>query len=322
MRRRRSTPWIYRWSRYLIGAIAVLGALETAFLTVVEFAGSAAAVCPTTGCEIVLESEYAQVFGLPLTLFGFLGYTTMAILAFAPLLVKEESQKDLKSQVDNTTWLLMFAIASAMFVFSLYLSYVMFFTLQALCPYCMVSAVFSVLLFVLTIIGRDWPDRGQLFFIGIIVGMITLIGALGVYANVNNPVANGSADNSIVQPPAGRPPSNAGWPISTSSGEAEIALAQHLTAVGAKNYSAYWCPHCHEQKELFGKQAVSEIDYVECDPGGQNPRPQLCQAAQIQGYPTWIINGEQYPGVRSLSELAALSGYQGPSNFKNVLPGR
>ncbi|WP_254566785.1 vitamin K epoxide reductase family protein [Oscillatoria sp. HE19RPO] len=322
MRRRRSTPWIYRWSRYIIGAIAVLGLLETAFLTVVEFTGSAAAVCPTTGCQIVLESEYAKIFGLPLTLFGFLGYTTMAILALAPLLLKEETQKDLKSQVDNTSWLLMFAIASAMLVFSLYLTYVMFFTLQAVCPYCLGSAVFSVLLFVLTIIGRDWPDRGQLFFTGIIVGMITLIGALGVYANVNNPVANGSADNSIVQPPAGRPPSNAGWPISTSSGEAEIALAQHLTAVGAKNYSAYWCPHCHEQKELFGREAVSEIDYIECDPGGKNPQPQLCQAAQIQGYPTWIINGEQYPGVRSLSELAALSGYQGPSNFKNVLPGR
>ncbi|MGL5192348.1 MAG: vitamin K epoxide reductase family protein [Chroococcales cyanobacterium] len=322
MRRRRSTPWIYRWSRYLIGAIAVLGLLETAFLTVVEFAGSAAAVCPTTGCEIVLESEYAKVFGLPLTLFGFLGYTTMAILAFAPLLVKEESQKDLKSQVENTSWLLMFALASAMLVFSLYLTYVMFFTLQAFCPYCMVSAVFSVLLFVLTLIGRDWPDRGQLFFIGIIVGMITLIGALGVYATVNSPVANANADNSIVQGPAGRPTSNAGWPIRTTSGEAEIALAQHLTAVGAKNYSAYWCPFCHVQKELFGKQAMSEIDYVECDPGGQNPRPQLCQAAQIQGYPSWVINGEQYPGMRPLSELAALSGYQGPTNFKNVLPER
>lgn len=322
MRRRRSIPWIYRWSRYIIGAIAVLGALETAFLTVVEFTGSAAAVCPTTGCQIVLESEYAKIFGLPLTLFGFLGYTTMAILAFAPLLVKEESQKDLKSQVDNTTWLLMFAIASAMFVFSLYLTYVMLFPLQAICPYCVVSAVFSVLLFVLTIIGRDWPDRGQLFFIGIIVGMITLIGALGVYATVNTPVANGSTNNSIVQRPAGRPPSNKGWPIRTTSGEAEIALAQHLTAVGVKNYSAYWCPFCHVQKELFGQQAMSEIDYVECDPGGHNPRPQLCQAAQIQGYPTWVINGEQHPGMVPLSELAALSGYQGPTNFKNVLPER
>ena len=322
MRRRRSIPWIYRWSRYLIGAIAVLGALETAFLTVVEFTGSAAAVCPTTGCQIVLESDYAKIFGLPLTLFGFLAYTTMAILAFAPLLIKEETQKDLKSQLDNTSRLLMFAIASAMLVFSLYLTYVMLFPLQAICPYCVVSAVFSVLLFVLTIIGRDWPDRGQLFFIGIIVGMITLIGALGVYATVNTPVANGSTNNSIVQRPAGRPPSNTGWPIRTSSGEAEIALAQHLTAVGVKNYSAYWCPFCHVQKELFGQQAMSEIDYVECDPGGQNPRPQLCQAAQIQGYPTWVINGEQYQGMRPLSELAALSGYQGPTNFKNVLPER
>lgn len=319
MRRRRSTPWIHRRSRYAIGAIAVLGVLETAFLTVVEFNGSAADVCPTTGCKIVLESAYAQVFGLPLTLFGFLAYSAMAILALGPLLVNPETQKELRSQLDNISWLLLFAIATSMLVFSLNLTYVMFFTLQALCPYCIASAVFSVLLFVLTLIGRDWPDRGQLFFIGIVVGMVTLIGTLGVYANVDSPVANESADTSIVQSPSGAPQPG-GWPISTTSGEAEIALARHLSEIGVKEYGAYWCPHCHEQKELFGKQAFQELNYVECDPKGKNAKPQACQAAGITGYPSWEINGELYPGLQTLQELAQLSGYQGPSDFKNVFP--
>jgi hypothetical protein len=79
-------------------------------------------------------------------------------------------------------------------------------------------------------------------------------------------------------------------------------------------YGAYWCPHCNDQKELFGA-AFSNIDYVECDPGGKNSRPSLCQKAKITGYPTWEIKGKLYPGTQSLEELAKLSGYSGPSNF-------
>src|SRR4028119_1082341 len=86
-RRRQSTPWIHRWSRPLIGAIAVLGALVTAYLTAVKLSGNSAA-CPTSGCEQVLSSPYATVFGLPLALFGCLAYTSMAIFALAPLAVK------------------------------------------------------------------------------------------------------------------------------------------------------------------------------------------------------------------------------------------
>jgi uncharacterized membrane protein len=50
MSHRPSTPWIYRWSRFLIGAIATLGAVITAYLTVVKLAGGAAA-CPVSGCN-------------------------------------------------------------------------------------------------------------------------------------------------------------------------------------------------------------------------------------------------------------------------------
>lgn len=92
----------------------------------------------------------------------------------------------------------------------------------------------------------------------------------------------------------------------------EQGLAKHLQQTGAKMYGAYWCPHCADQKALFGA-AVETMPYVECDPNGEKPQPDLCQAKQIEGYPTWEIAGQLYPGTRSLLELAALSNYQAPA---------
>lgn len=97
---------------------------------------------------------------------------------------------------------------------------------------------------------------------------------------------------------------------------AVTALATHLSEIDAKMFGAYWCPYCQKQKEMFGA-AVSQIDYVECDPEGENSRTQLCRDADIQGFPAWEINGQLYTGLRSLNELADLSGYEGDRNFNN-----
>jgi glutaredoxin len=101
-----------------------------------------------------------------------------------------------------------------------------------------------------------------------------------------------------------------GTEIQRPSSRQEIGLAQHLRKIGARMYSAYWCPFCQRQKELFGREAFAQIDHVECDPKGENARPQLCQAAGVRGYPTWVIRGRSYPGLRSLEQLAAISGYK------------
>jgi len=319
MIRRRSTPWIHRFSRLLIAAIAACGALTTAYLTVVKFTQSAAA-CPTKSCDLVLSSDYATVFGLPLALFGFLAYTSMATFALIPLGVNAIQKKDLRTKLENGTWLLLLAGAIAMSVFSSYLMYLLFFKIHAICLYCIASAIFSLSLLTLTIIGRTWEDLGQIFFTAIIVGMVTLIGTLGVYAGVNKSLAN--ADSSSAQPvspkPTGEPTIGVGWPIRSTSGSAEIELARYLAQIGAIEYIAWWCPHCHEQKELFGKEAYSEIKHIDCDPQGKDdPRPDLCKKAGIQGFPTWEIKGKLYPNVQPLEKLAQLSEYKGPRNFKN-----
>lgn len=85
-------------------------------------------------------------------------------------------------------------------------------------------------------------------------------------------------------------------------------------------FSAFWCPHCYEQKQLFGKEAFAEINSVECDPKGENPQTQLCQDTKIQGFPSWQIKGQLYPGTQTLERLAELSGYQGSKDFRYTMP--
>ncbi|ELS00459.1 putative membrane protein [Xenococcus sp. PCC 7305] len=322
MRRKRSLPLIYRLSRPLIGAIAIAGAVLTAYLTFTKLFGGEV-VCTAEGtagsCGDVLNGPYGTVFGQPLSLFGCLAYLSMAVFALAPLLINPEQNKSLRKNLENWTWLLLLAGSTAMAVFSGYLMYLLAFKIQTLCFYCIGSALFALSMFVLTLIGRDWEDIGQIFFTGVIVAMLTLVGALGVYANVNNPIVETpDADGLIkITRPQTSPEPPKGWEITTISGESEIELAEYLTAIGAKKYGAFWCPHCFEQKQLFGKEAFSEIDYIECA-DLENPRAQsaACKEAQITSYPTWEINDELYQGTKVLSELAEISGYEGTAEFK------
>ncbi|MEG4867177.1 MULTISPECIES: vitamin K epoxide reductase family protein [unclassified Microcoleus] len=299
MFRQRSMPWIHRYSRPIMAGIASIGAVITAYLTVVKLSNGTA-VCPIAGCDIVLSSPYAYVFGLPLSLFGFLGYLSMIVFAVAPLLVNPTEQKSLRSKLESWTGLFLFAGSTAMTIFSGYLMYVLAVDIKAACIYCIVSALFAVSLFILALIGREWDDIGQLFFIGILVSMLVLISSLALYADVNN---LGTARETSIN-------------TTTSSGTSEIALAEHLKRVGAKMYSSFTCDHCQAQKESFGKEAARIINYIECNPQGKNARPDLCEAAKIQGTPTWEIDGKFYQGQKSLQELADLSGYQGTREFQ------
>ncbi|MBU3912976.1 MAG: hypothetical protein KKB21_05430 [Nanoarchaeota archaeon] len=86
------------------------------------------------------------------------------------------------------------------------------------------------------------------------------------------------------------------------------SLAKCLSEKNVKMYGAYWCPHCSNQKNLFGGELEKSGIYVECAEGGENPQPNLCYEKGIDGYPTWEINGKLYSGELSLSKISSLSG--------------
>lgn len=93
-----------------------------------------------------------------------------------------------------------------------------------------------------------------------------------------------------------------------------MQLAATLKKANAKVYTAYWCPHCHDQGELFGKDAFAIVAPIECSKDGKNAQVALCReasnaankAGEKFGFPTWEINGQYYPGVKTLDELSAI----------------
>lgn len=196
MRRRKSTPWLHRRSRLLIAGIATTGAVITAYLVAEKLLGQQVA-CPTRGCEQVLNSPYASVFGQPLALWGFLTYLGIAVLALLPYAFGKFGGEQRRATVENITGWLLLVGATGMVIFSSYLMYLLAFEIRALCIYCMASAIFSLTLWILALKGRDWPDIGRVWFTCAIVAILVFLGTLFVYSSKGDRVAVPELDQPI-----------------------------------------------------------------------------------------------------------------------------
>jgi uncharacterized membrane protein len=306
MIRRRQVPVFHQYSRLLIGTIAILGTIDTAYLTWVKLSHNG--ICGMKDCEIVLASPFANIGDFPLTGLGLLSYIAVAMMAFAPTLINPKTDRHRYQQINDLTWLGLFVMGIGMAVFSGYLMYLLAFTIAAACPFCIASALFSLSIFASTLFGHKWEDLGGVIFMGIATALLSLLISLVLYHT--------SVPKLSISPSTPSQP-GIGWPIKFTSDAAEIQLAEHLTKQGAKMYGSYWCPHCYEQKQLFGKQAWAKITYIECaEDAIENPQPKVCQQANIQRFPTWIIDGKAEPQVKKLAKLAEMTNYRGSTSFK------
>jgi thiol-disulfide isomerase/thioredoxin len=97
----------------------------------------------------------------------------------------------------------------------------------------------------------------------------------------------------------------------TQPGKYDV-FAQCLGEKGAVFYGAFWCPHCQEQKALFGN-SKDNLPYTECsEPSGQGQLA-VCKEKGIERYPTWILkNGERLNSIQSLETLAQKTGCELP----------
>ena len=126
-----------RGLRPAIAALAVAGLAIAAYLTYVHYA-DAEAVCVAGGgsCEKVQTSEYADLLGIPVALLGLAGYG----LILGSLWIRGDAGR-LAGAV----------LALSGFGFSAYLTYREVFTIDAICQWCVASAVVMTLLAVLTV---------------------------------------------------------------------------------------------------------------------------------------------------------------------------
>jgi uncharacterized membrane protein len=84
------------------------------------------------GCQTVAESSYSHLAGINVAVFGIAGY----VLLLGCALLRGDGAR-----------MTGFAVALVGFGFSLYLTYLELFTIDAICQWCVASAVLMTLLF-------------------------------------------------------------------------------------------------------------------------------------------------------------------------------
>lgn len=89
-------------------------------------------------------------------------------------------------------------------------------------------------------------------------------------------------------------------------------FARCLTDKGVVFYGAFWCPHCQNQKAMFGRSA-KKLPYVECSlPSGQG-QTSTCIEEGIESYPTWeFTDGSRETGELTLQYLSEKTGCELP----------
>lgn len=117
--------------------IAGLGFLDALYLAVEHFMGAIPPCSIVSGCEEVLTSSFATVGGVPLALLGALYYLSVLVLAIVFFDTKRARV------LRFVAWM-----TTIGFFVSLGLVYLQLFVLDAICLYCMGSALSSTLLFI------------------------------------------------------------------------------------------------------------------------------------------------------------------------------
>jgi uncharacterized membrane protein len=140
-------------------ALAAIGVIDSAYLTWVKITHTEV-FCGTSGeCQTVANSAYAEIAGIPIALFGMGAYLAIIVLIYL------ENRQGFWSH--NST-LMIFGITLAGTLYSAYLTYIEIAVLKAICPYCVVSAIVMLLLFLIAIIRlvRSSPEPETIQTIG------------------------------------------------------------------------------------------------------------------------------------------------------------
>lgn len=134
---------------HMMTAFACIGVVLSILMTWAHF-NSTSAFCPPTlegvPCDIVNQSIYSEIAGIPVAALGILGYLIMAYLAVAQ--TKKGSLKDP---------MYLHLITLGAFAFTIWLNYVQFAILMTLCLFCEMSAVTVVSLVLLSY--QNWRDE-------------------------------------------------------------------------------------------------------------------------------------------------------------------
>lgn len=113
--------------------VAAFGVGIASYIAIEAASGGApACIAGSSGCQTVANSSYSQLLGVNIAVFGIVGY----VLLLAAALLRGDVAR-----------MAGFGLALAGFGYSVFLTYLELFKIEAICQWCVASAVLMTLLF-------------------------------------------------------------------------------------------------------------------------------------------------------------------------------
>jgi uncharacterized membrane protein len=121
--------------------LALIGMGLTAYLTYTAWQGKEVAGCTVgSACDVVLNSRWSTLFGMPTSFWGFLTYALLAAIAW--------------NKYADSQWKFAWFVTIVGLFYSLYLTGISFFELQAACPYCLTSLGLMLAIFITLLLQK------------------------------------------------------------------------------------------------------------------------------------------------------------------------
>ncbi len=124
--------------RRIILALALIGLATAGYLVWAKVTNTSVVCIGFNGCDIVQQSAYSEVNGIPVSVIGLIGY-----IGIITAIIIEERAPDW-SQIASYAG---FGMSLIGVIYSAYLTYLEAFVILAYCVYCVTSAVVMVLIF-------------------------------------------------------------------------------------------------------------------------------------------------------------------------------
>jgi uncharacterized membrane protein len=131
----------------LAAVFALIGLVDSIYLTIHHYSGEQVPCSVTGGCGAVLNSEYAEIAGIPLAIFGAAAYFVLFSLAI------------LTAFGNRAMWKFFGVQVTLMAIFTLWLLYLQKFVIQEFCQYCLLSAATTFTLFFIALISKFWRSK-------------------------------------------------------------------------------------------------------------------------------------------------------------------
>jgi uncharacterized membrane protein len=127
----------------IVATLSLVGIFVALYLLLYKLGMIGNLSCSVGSCETVNSSKWATFLGLPVAGWGVAWYVAMFVLALV-----STGSRFTESLVVSTVLL---GVATTGLIFSLYLTYLELFVIDAICQWCVVSAVIVMIIFLVCV---------------------------------------------------------------------------------------------------------------------------------------------------------------------------